>query len=117
MEMERIQSEIDQAIHNTDSSNKTAENLKKEIVLIENAIAEKKRQVGSSIFQKKKCLLKYFLLQVEQLVNEMKEVNLQSLTVTTSEEIKHLLEGKTQANYKCNCDVLITLIFACLRSQ
>ena len=32
---------------------------------------------------------------MEQLVNEMKEVNLQSLTVTTSEEIKHLLEGKT----------------------
>ncbi|XP_037945998.1 GATA zinc finger domain-containing protein 14-like isoform X1 [Teleopsis dalmanni] len=74
MEMERIQSEIDLAIHNTDTSNKTAENLKKEILLIENAIAEKKRQV-------------------EQLVNEMKEVNLQSLTVTTSEEIKHLLEG------------------------
>uniref|UniRef100_A0A1B0BF74 Uncharacterized protein n=1 Tax=Glossina palpalis gambiensis TaxID=67801 RepID=A0A1B0BF74_9MUSC len=29
---------------------------------------------------------------VEQLVNEMKEVNLQSLTVTPSEEIKHFLE-------------------------
>ncbi|TMW49496.1 hypothetical protein DOY81_005450 [Sarcophaga bullata] len=77
MEMERIQSEIDQAIHNTDSSNKTAESLKKEILLIETAIAEKKRQV-------------------EQLVNEMKEVNLQSLTVTTSEEIKHLLEGSNK---------------------
>ncbi|KAL7730158.1 hypothetical protein ACLKA6_009423 [Drosophila palustris] len=74
MEMERIQSDIDQALHNTDSSNKTADNLKKELVLIEHAIAEKKRQV-------------------EQLVNEMKEVNLQSLTVTTTEEIKHLLEG------------------------
>lgn len=45
IEMERIQSEIDQAIHNTDSSNKTAESLKKEILLIETAIAEKKRQV------------------------------------------------------------------------
>ncbi|XP_065362793.1 bromodomain-containing protein DDB_G0280777 [Calliphora vicina] len=77
MEMERIQGEIDQAIHNTDSSNKTAESLKKEILLIETAIAEKKRQV-------------------EQLVNEMKEVNLQSLTVTTSEEIKHLLEGSNK---------------------
>ncbi|XP_067635573.1 ras guanine nucleotide exchange factor P [Eurosta solidaginis] len=74
MEVERIQSEIDQAIHNTDTSNKTAENLKKEILLIENAISEKKRQV-------------------EQLVNEMKEVNLQSLTVNTSEEIKHFMEG------------------------
>ncbi|KAI8129891.1 hypothetical protein FF38_04735 [Lucilia cuprina] len=77
MEMERIQTDIDQAIHNTDSSNKTAESLKKEILLIETAIAEKKRQV-------------------EQLVNEMKEVNLQSLTVTTSEEIKHLLEGSNK---------------------
>ncbi|KAH8360179.1 hypothetical protein KR093_011126 [Drosophila rubida] len=74
MEMERIQSDIDQALHNTDSSNKTADNLKKELLTIEHAIAEKKRQV-------------------EQLVNEMKEVNLQSLTVTTTEEIKHLLEG------------------------
>ncbi|KAH8310984.1 hypothetical protein KR044_003726 [Drosophila immigrans] len=74
MEMERIQSDIDQALHNTDSSNKTADNLKKELLMIEHAIAEKKRQV-------------------EQLVNEMKEVNLQSLTVTTTEEIKHLLEG------------------------
>ncbi|XP_017006232.2 ras association domain-containing protein 8 [Drosophila takahashii] len=74
MEMERIQSEIDQALHNTDTSNKSAEGLKKELLMIEHAIAEKKRQV-------------------EQLVNEMKEVNLQSLTVTTTEEIKHLLEG------------------------
>ncbi|XP_068156478.1 GATA zinc finger domain-containing protein 8 [Drosophila tropicalis] len=74
MEMERIQSEIDQALHNTDTSNKTADNLKKELLMIEHAIAEKKRQV-------------------EQLVNEMKEVNLKSLTVTTTEEIKHLLEG------------------------
>ena len=49
MEMERIQSEIDQAIHNTDSSNKTAESLKKEILLIETAIAEKKRQVNAII--------------------------------------------------------------------
>ncbi|KAH8384001.1 hypothetical protein KR009_011650 [Drosophila setifemur] len=74
MEMERIQSEIDQALHNTDTSNKTADSLKKELLIIEHAIADKKRQV-------------------EQLVNEMKEVNLQSLTVTTTEEIKHLLEG------------------------
>lgn len=75
MEMERIQSEIDQALHNTDTSNKTADSLKKELLMIEHAIADKKRQV-------------------EQLVNEMKEVNLQSLTVTTTaEEIKHLLEA------------------------
>ncbi|XP_055375196.1 ras association domain-containing protein 8 [Condylostylus longicornis] len=76
-EMERIQTEIDLAIQNTESSTKTTENLKKEIILIENAIAEKKRQV-------------------EQLVNEMKEVNLQSLTVTPSDEIRHLLEGSNR---------------------
>lgn len=77
IEMERIQTEIDQAIHNTDSSSKTTENLKKEINMIENAIAEKKRQV-------------------EQLVNEMKEVNLQSLAVTPSDEIRNLLEGSNK---------------------
>ncbi|KAH8355590.1 hypothetical protein KR200_010816 [Drosophila serrata] len=82
MEMERIQSEIDQALHNTDTSNKTADSLKKELLMIEHAIAEKKRQV-------------------EQLVNEMKEVNLQSLTVTTTaEEIKHLLEGQAAPGNK-----------------
>lgn len=77
IEMERIQTEIDQAIHNTDSSSKATENLKKEINMIENAIAEKKRQV-------------------EQLVNEMKEVNLQSLAVTPSDEIRNLLEGSNK---------------------
>ena len=44
-EVERIQSEIDQAIQTADSSTKTTDNLKKEITMIENAIAEKKRQV------------------------------------------------------------------------
>ncbi|ALC46964.1 RASSF8 [Drosophila busckii] len=77
MEMERIQTDIDQALHNTDTSNKTADSLKKELLMIEHAIVEKKRQV-------------------EQLVNEMKEVNLQSLTVTTTEEIKHMLEGQNK---------------------
>ncbi|XP_055852020.1 ras association domain-containing protein 8 isoform X2 [Episyrphus balteatus] len=77
IEMERIQTEIDQAIHNTDSSSKATDNLKKEINMIENAIAEKKRQV-------------------EQLVNEMKEVNLQSLAVTPSDEIRNLLEGSNK---------------------
>lgn len=98
MEMERIQSEIDQAIHNTDTSNKTAENLKKEILLIENAITEKKRQVCFKLItdlndRKINKINFIFIKQVEQLVNEMKEVNLQSLTVTTSDEIKHFLEG------------------------
>ena len=73
-EMERIQTEIDSIVHNSESSNKTMDNLKKEVASIENAIAEKKKQV-------------------EQLVNEMKEVNLQSLAVAPSDEIRHLLEG------------------------
>lgn len=73
-EVERIQTEIDQAIHSSETSGKTMDNLKKEVAVIESAIAEKKKQV-------------------EQLVNEMKEVNLQSLAVAPSEEIRHLLEG------------------------
>lgn len=43
---------------------------------------------------------------MEQLVNEMKEVNLQSLTVTTSEEIKHLLEGR-ERNLKFEVLIMI----------
>lgn len=73
-EMEHIQSEIDQAVHHSESNNKINDNLKKEVSLIEKAIAEKKKQL-------------------EKLVNEMKEVNLQSLTATSTEEIRHLLEG------------------------
>lgn len=73
-EVERLQSEIDQAIHNSESTNKTAENLKREVSVIENAIADKKKQL-------------------EKLVNELKEVNLQSLAAASTEEIRHLLEG------------------------
>lgn len=74
-EMERIQTELDKVIHSSESSSHTMDNLKAEVISIENAIAEKKKQV-------------------EQLVNEMKEVNLQSLAVAPSEEIRHLLESK-----------------------
>lgn len=74
-EYERIQTEIDSAVHIADSSNNTTDSLKHEVAIIENAIAEKKKQV-------------------EQLVNEMKEVNLQSLAVAPSEEVRNLLEGK-----------------------
>lgn len=73
-EVERIQSEIDHAMQSADSANKTSEGLKREVAMIENAISEKKRQV-------------------EKLVNEMKEVNLKSLAVAPSEEIRHFLEG------------------------
>lgn len=74
-EVDRIQSEIELAIHNSESSNKINESLKKEVAVIEAAIAEKKKQL-------------------EKLVNELKEVNLQSLAIAPSEEIRHLLEGK-----------------------
>lgn len=76
-EVERLQTEIDHAIHNSETSNQTMDNLKQEVAIIECAIAEKKKQV-------------------EQLVNEMKEVNLQSLAVLPSEEIRHLLEGSNR---------------------
>lgn len=74
-EVDRIQTEIDQAIHNSESINKTTDALKKEVNVIETTIAEKKRQL-------------------EQLVNELKEVNLQSLAIAPSDEIRHLLEGE-----------------------
>lgn len=75
-EVERIQTEIDQALQTAESTNKTSDNLKHEVAMIENAIYEKKKQV-------------------EKLVNEMKEVNLKSLAVTPSEEIRQFLEGGT----------------------
>lgn len=74
-EMECIQSEIDLAVQSSESSNKISDSLKNEVSIIESAIAEKKKQL-------------------EKLVNEMKEVNLQSLTVASTEEIRNLLEGK-----------------------
>lgn len=49
-EVERIQMEIDEVIQNTETSSKTTDNLKKEITMIENAITEKKRQVGFTYF-------------------------------------------------------------------
>lgn len=73
-EVERIQTEIDQAVVNSETINKTTEALKKEVSLIEKTIAEKKRQL-------------------ERLVNELKEVNLQGLAIAPSDEIRHLLEG------------------------
>jgi seryl-tRNA synthetase len=67
-EVDRLQADINYAIHASDSTVKTADGLKKEVMTIERDIVEKKNQL-------------------EKLVHEMKEVNLQSLTVTTNEEI------------------------------
>lgn len=74
-EVERIQGEIDVVAQNTDTTNQISDSLKNEVSFIESAIADKKKQL-------------------EKLVNEMKEVNLQSLTVTSSEEIRNLFEGE-----------------------
>uniref|UniRef100_A0A336LJN0 CSON006309 protein n=1 Tax=Culicoides sonorensis TaxID=179676 RepID=A0A336LJN0_CULSO len=74
-EVERIQSEIDMATKHSEMSSKTAENLKKDVTCIESAISEKKKQL-------------------EQLVHQMKEVNLQSLAAAApAEEVKNLIES------------------------
>lgn len=75
VEMERLQSDIQQAIQQCDSTAKANESLKTELHVIEDAIVDKKKEV-------------------ELLFNEMKEVNLQSLTATSSEEIRNLLDGE-----------------------
>lgn len=74
-EVERIQNEIEIASRSAESTSKISDSLKNEVTVIEAAINEKKRQL-------------------EKLINEMKEVNLQSLTVASTEEIRNLLEGK-----------------------
>ncbi|CAG5109140.1 Similar to RASSF8: Ras association domain-containing protein 8 (Homo sapiens) [Cotesia congregata] len=71
----RLQSELELAKRLTEHTNQSADLLKQEVTNIESAIVDKK-------------------LQVEKLVSEMKEANLQSLTVACQEEqIKNLLEG------------------------
>lgn len=90
-EVERIQNEIDMAVRSAESTSKISDTLKNEVIVIEKAIAEKKQQL-------------------EKLINEMKEANLQSLTVTTTEEIRNLLEGQYKNNVlKRNKNKLINL--------
>ncbi|XP_053615555.1 ras association domain-containing protein 8 [Plodia interpunctella] len=76
-EMENLQSQIQQAKHATEINHLTAENLKREVGVLEDAIMEKKRQV-------------------ERLVQEMKEANLQSLTGSV-DELRHPLDGLCKA--------------------
>ncbi|OWR41670.1 hypothetical protein KGM_212488 [Danaus plexippus plexippus] len=76
-EMENLQTQIQQAKHATEINHLTAENLKREVGVLENAIMEKKRQV-------------------ERLVQEMKEANLQSLTGSV-DELRHPLDGLCKA--------------------
>ncbi|KRT79497.1 hypothetical protein AMK59_6972 [Oryctes borbonicus] len=73
-EMEKIQHDIDLAKQSAELHHLTAEALKKEVATLEGAIIEKKKQV-------------------EHLVTEMKEANLQSLSIAPPEELKHIFEG------------------------
>ncbi|KAJ8688482.1 hypothetical protein QAD02_024277 [Eretmocerus hayati] len=74
-EVDHLQNEVEQAKRSAEVATQCAESLKQEVVNLEAAIVEKK-------------------LQVEKLVAEMKEANLQSLTVACQDEqVKHLLEG------------------------
>lgn len=83
-EMDHLQNELDQVKRSSEMANQCAESLKNEVVHIESAIVEKK-------------------LQVEKLVADMKEANLQSLTVACQDEqVKHLLEGKYFFIFSCN---------------
>ncbi|ERL91921.1 hypothetical protein D910_09244 [Dendroctonus ponderosae] len=77
MELERIQKDIELAKQSTDMHHLTAEDLKKEVAQLEVCIIEKKKQV-------------------EQLVQEMKEANLQSLSIAPPEDIRQILEGPTK---------------------
>lgn len=76
-EMENLHSQIQQAKHATEINHLTAENLKREVGVLEDAIMEKKRQV-------------------ERLVQEMKEANLQSLAGSV-DELRHPLDGLCKA--------------------
>lgn len=75
-EVDRLQADIDLAISSSEDNIQTADGLKKEVALIESSISEKKNHL-------------------EKLVQEMKEVNLKSLTVTQTDEVKkeNFLEG------------------------
>lgn len=73
-EVERFQNEIDQAKQATEISAQCSENLKREVSMLESVINERKRQL-------------------EQLINEMKEANLQSLVISPPEDLKHITEG------------------------
>ncbi|XP_063529286.1 ras association domain-containing protein 8 isoform X3 [Cydia strobilella] len=76
-EVDNLQTQIQQAKHATEINHLTAENLKREVGVLEDAIMEKKRQV-------------------ERLVQEMKEANLQSLSGSV-DELRHPLDGLCKA--------------------
>ncbi|XP_072383914.1 ras association domain-containing protein 8 [Diabrotica undecimpunctata] len=78
LEVERLQKDIELAKQSTDLHHLTAETLKREVASLETAIFEKKKQV-------------------EHLVSEMKEANLESLSIVPPEDIRQILEGPTKS--------------------
>ncbi|KAK4887156.1 hypothetical protein RN001_003427 [Aquatica leii] len=77
-EVERLQKEIEIAKQSTELHHLTAETLKKEVAALELAIIEKKKQL-------------------EHLVHEMKEANLESLSIAPPDELRHIFEGPNRA--------------------
>ncbi|CAH0561296.1 unnamed protein product [Brassicogethes aeneus] len=77
-EVERLQKDIEVAKQSTELHHITAETLKKEVAALETAIIEKKKQV-------------------EHLVSEMKEANLESLSIAPPEDIRQIVEGPQKA--------------------
>lgn len=73
-DIEDLQRDIQDVIKSYDSKIESCEKLEADVRRLEAAIMEKKKQI-------------------ENLVQEIKEANLESLTFTPSEEIRHLLEG------------------------
>lgn len=77
-EMDRLQRDIELAKQSTELHHLTAETLKKEVAALETAIIQKKKEV-------------------ELLVTEMKEANLESLTIAPPDDLKAILEGPTKS--------------------
>lgn len=95
VEMERLQRDIDLAKQSTDLHHLTVETLKKEVSKHPETLLKFYHfptQVAAlevAIVEKKK--------QVEHLVTEMKEANLQSLSIAPPDELKNLFEGANKA--------------------
>ncbi|KAK7078911.1 Ras association domain-containing protein 8 [Halocaridina rubra] len=73
-EIEKLQTAITEATAQAENAQLASQQLMQEMTESERAIAEKKKEV-------------------EKLVTEMKDANLESLSITPSEEIRNLLEG------------------------
>lgn len=98
LEVERLQKDIELAKQSADLHHLTAETLKREVSLHQpvcnptvrsNLIFLQVASLETAIHEKKK--------QVEHLVHEMKEANLESLSIVPPEDIRQILEGPTKS--------------------